>query len=175
MDSIDKFALNACDSAYEKETLNSLGIPHDKILESRYHPHFTADKLIVPSICDGAAGTSKWKCEYLRRMFLNEKQSLKTNYSERIYISREKASYRRIVNEKDVVGCLEKFGFRTVKLETMSVAEQAACLAAAKVVVAPHGGGLTNLVFCSPGTKVIEIFSPIYVPIAFGLSAICVI
>jgi len=169
MDSIDKFALNACDSAYEKETLNSLGITPDQILESRYHPHFTADKLIVPSICDGAAGTSKWKCEYLRRMFLNEKLSLKTDYSERIYISREKASYRRIVNEKDVIGCLEKFGFRTVKLETMSVAEQAACLAAAKVVVAPHGGGLTNLVFCSPGTKVIEIFSPIYVPNCFWI------
>ena len=167
MDSIDKFAINACDSAYEKETLNTLGIPLDKILESRHQPHFTADKLIVPSICDGAAGTSKWKCEYLKRMFLNQQPSLNTDYSERIYISREKASYRRIINEQDVICCLEKFGFRTVKLETMSVAEQAACLAAAKVVVAPHGAGLTNLVFCNPGTKVIEIFAPIYVPICF--------
>ncbi|HCV33016.1 MAG TPA: hypothetical protein DGO89_24505 [Microcoleaceae bacterium UBA9251] len=171
---IDKFVVNTCDSSYEKETLNTLGIPQDKILESRYQPHITADKLIVPSICNGAAGTSKWKCEYLKRMFLNEKQSLKTDYSERIYISREKASYRRIVNEKDVIGCLEKFGFRTVKLETMSVAEQALCLAAAKVVVAPHGAGLTNLVFCNPGTKVIEIFAPIYVPICFWtISNLC--
>jgi len=167
MDSIDKFVVNSWDYAYEKETLNTLGIPQQKILESRYQPHFTADKLIVPSICDGAAGTSKWKCEYLKRMFLNEQQSSNTNYSERIYISREKASYRRIVNEQDVIGCLEKFGFRTVKLETMSVAEQAACMEAAKVVVAPHGGGLTNLVFCTPGTKVIEIFPPIYTPNCF--------
>ncbi len=174
IDSIDKFVVNACDSAYEKETLNTLGIPVDKILESRHQPHLTADKLIVPSICDGAAGTSKWKCEYLKRMFLNEQPSLKTDYSERIYISREKASYRRIVNDEEVIGCLEKLGFRTVKLETMSVAEQAACLAAAKVVVAPHGAGLTNLVFCSPGTKVIEIFSPIYVPICFWtISNLC--
>ena len=174
MDSIDKFAINACDSAYEKETLNTLGIPLDKILESRHHPHFTADQLIVPSICDGGSGTSKWKCEYLKQLFLNEQQSLKTDYSERIYISREKASYRRIVNEQDVIGCLEKLGFRTVKLETMSVAEQAACLAAAKVVVAPHGAGLTNLVFCNSGTKVIEIFSPIYVPVCFWtISNLC--
>ncbi|MEG5135739.1 MULTISPECIES: tetratricopeptide repeat protein [unclassified Microcoleus] len=174
MDSIDKFAINACDSAYEKESLNTLGIPLDKILESRYQPHFTADKLIVPSICDGGSGTSKWKCEYLKRIFLNEQQSSNTNYSEKIYISREKASYRRIVNEEEVVGCLEKFGFRTVKLETMSVGEQAACLAAAKVVVSPHGGGLTNLVFCTPGTKVIEIFSPIYVPTCFWtISNLC--
>ena len=33
-------------------------------------------------------------------------------------------------------------------------------MASCEVVVAPHGGGLSNLVFCSPGTKVIEIFSP---------------
>lgn len=174
MDSIDKFVVNAWDYAYEKETLNTLGIPQDKILESRYLPHLTADKLIVPSICDGAAGTSKWKCEYLKRMFLHEQPSPNTEYCERIYISREKASYRRIVNEEEVVGCLENFGFRKVKLETMSVAEQAQCLAAAKVVVAPHGAGLTNLVFCSPGTKVIEIFSPIYVPICFWtISNLC--
>ncbi|MBE9187133.1 tetratricopeptide repeat protein [Microcoleus sp. LEGE 07076] len=174
IETIDKFVINACNSAYEKETLNSLGIPLDKILESQYHQHFTADKLIVPSICDGASGTSKWKCEYLKQLFLNNRPPLKTDYSERIYISRKTASYRRIVNEEEVVGCLEKFGFRTLKLETMSVAEQAACLAAAKVVVAPHGGGLTNLVFCTPGTKVIEIFSPIYVPTCFWtISNLC--
>ena len=174
MDSIDKFVINSWDYAYEKETLNTLEIPQHKILESRYQPHFTADKLIVPSICDGAAGTSQWKCEYLKRIFLNEQQSLNTDYSERIYISREKASYRRIVNEEQVVGCLENFGFRKVKLETMSVTEQALCMAAAKVVVAPHGAGLTNLVFCSPGTKVIEIFSPIYVPTYFWtISNLC--
>lgn len=174
IETIDKFVINACDTAYEKETLNILGIPPQKIVESRYHPHLTADKLIVPSICEGGSGTSKWKCEYLKHTFLNKQPSLNTNYSELIYISREQASYRRIVNEEEVVGCLEKFGFRTVKLETMSVTEQAACLAAAKVVVSPHGGGLTNLVFCTPGTKVIEIFSPIYVPTCFWtISNLC--
>ncbi|PSB39645.1 hypothetical protein C7B69_02075 [filamentous cyanobacterium Phorm 46] len=171
---IDKFVINACDTAYEKETLNILGIPPQKIIESRYQQHLTADKLIVPSICEGGSGTSKWKCEYLKQLFLNNRPPLKTDYSERIYISREKASYRRIVNEEEVVGCLEKFGFHSVNLETMSVPEQAACLAAAKVVVAPHGGGLTNLVFCTPGTKVIEIFSPIYVPTCFWtISNLC--
>jgi tetratricopeptide (TPR) repeat protein len=175
IETIDKFVVNSCSSSYEKETLNTLGIPQDKLLESYDLPHFTADKLIVTSVSKVAAGTSKWKCEYLKKMFLNEeKKSLPTDYSERIYISREQASYRRIVNEKDVISCLEKFGFRTVKLETMSVAEQALCLAAAKVVIAPHGAGLTNLVFCSPGTKVIEIFSPIYVPVCFwAISNLC--
>ncbi|MFM9268116.1 tetratricopeptide repeat protein [Tychonema sp. BBK16] len=170
IESIDKFVVNACDSAYQKETLNTLEIPEHKILESRCNLHITADKVIVPSIFyDGAGAVSKWKCDYLKQAFLTTHQPLKINYSERIYISRQKASYRRIVNDEEVMSFLEKFGFRSVQLETMSVAEQAACLAAAKVVVAPHGGGLTNLVFCSPGTKVIEIFSPIYVPYCYWM------
>ncbi|MBE9122035.1 tetratricopeptide repeat protein [Tychonema sp. LEGE 07199] len=165
IETIDKFVVNASDSSYQAETLNTLGISQHKLLESRCNLHITADKLIIPSISyDGAGAVSKWKCEHLRQTFLNEQQPLNTNYSERIYISREQASYRRIVNDEEVIKYLEKLGFRAVNLETMSVAEQAACLAAAKVVVAPHGGGLTNLVFCSPGTKVIEIFSPLYVP-----------
>ncbi|NJS42272.1 DUF563 domain-containing protein, partial [Candidatus Gracilibacteria bacterium] len=165
METVDKFVVNACDAVYQTETLNTLGIPLDKIIESRCNLHVTADKLIVPSIFyDGSGAVAKWKCEYLKEVFLPDKMLLNANYSDRIYISRQQAAYRRIINDDEVISFLEKFGFRTVKLETMSVAEQAACLAAAKVVVAPHGAGLTNLVFCHPGTKVIEIFPPVYVP-----------
>jgi len=170
IETIDKFVVNASDSSYQAETLETLGIPQDKILESRCNLHITADKLIVPSISyNGSGAVSQWKCEYLKQTFLKEQQPLNTDYSERIYISRQQASYRRIVNDDEVIKYLEKFGFRSVKLETMSIAEQASCLAAAKVVVAPHGGGLTNLVFCSPGTKVIELFSPLYVPYCYWM------
>ncbi|MEG4350548.1 tetratricopeptide repeat protein [Microcoleus sp. LAD1_D3] len=170
IETIDKFVVNARDSSYQAETLETLGIPQDKLLESRCSLHITADKLIVPSISyNGSGAVSKWKCEYLKQTFLKEQKPLNTDYSERIYISRQHASYRRIVNDEEVIKYLEKCGFRSVKLETMSIAEQASCLAAAKVVVAPHGGGLTNLVFCSPGTKVIEIFSPLYVPYCYWM------
>ena len=44
----------------------------------------------------------------------------------------------------------------------MSVLEQVAIFVNAEIVVSPHGSGLTNLVFCSPKTKVVELFSPNY-------------
>ncbi|WP_442935781.1 glycosyltransferase family 61 protein [Nostoc sp.] len=48
---------------------------------------------------------------------------------------------------------------------------QAKTLSNAEVIVAPHGAGLTNLIFCSQGTKVIEIFSPHYLNLTYwGLS-----
>jgi capsular polysaccharide biosynthesis protein len=51
----------------------------------------------------------------------------------------------------------------TCPLESMSVIEQAALFSQAEIIIAPHGSGLTNLIFCQPNTKVIELFSPNYV------------
>jgi capsular polysaccharide biosynthesis protein len=88
---------------------------------------------------------------------------------DRIYITRQNATNRRIINEREVRDLLSQFGFQCVALESLSVMEQAALLAKAEVIVAPHGGGLTNTVFCQPGTKVIEIFSPQYVYVCYWL------
>ena len=85
-----------------------------------------------------------------------------TQYGKKIYISRARARARHIINEDAVTQLLNKFGFETVYLEEMSVIDQVTLFSNAHVVVAPHGSGLTNLVFCSPKTIVIELFSPHY-------------
>ncbi|MDF0554112.1 tetratricopeptide repeat protein [Kamptonema sp. UHCC 0994] len=175
IETIDKFIVNGTNRSYEKETLKTLGIPETKIIESSCGLHIKAKSLVVPSICyQGVSQISKWACEFIHREFLREKNGQKIEKLKRIYISRELASYRRFINEEEVLNFLDKWGFESVKLETMSVAEQAYCLANAEVVVAPHGAGLTNIVFCRPGTKVIEIFSPTYLPGCYWiLSNIC--
>ena len=64
---------------------------------------------------------------------------------------------------------LARLGFELVTFESMSVFEQAALMAEAEIVLAPHGAGLANLVFCSPGSKVIELFSPSYVNVCYWI------
>jgi tetratricopeptide (TPR) repeat protein len=160
MDTVDKFVISSR-LPFQKETLNALGIPESKILDPSQFPHLKATKLVVPSFPGTIAWMPKWACDFLRTEFL--KDSEVTEKIERIYISRALAENRRLINEDEVVSLLSKLGFRSVTMESMSVAQQASLLANAKIVVAPHGGGLTNLVFCQPGTKVIEIFSPNYV------------
>ena len=54
--------------------------------------------------------------------------------------------------------CLVALGFQSLHCEDMDFDEQAAAFRQAEVVVAPHGAGLANLLFCRPGTKVLEIF-----------------
>ncbi|HAJ61641.1 MAG TPA: hypothetical protein DCP31_22295 [Cyanobacteria bacterium UBA8543] len=159
---IDKFLISS-HLPFQKETLNILGITEANILEtSRYH-HIQATNLIVPSFPGSIAWMPKWACDFLRNTFLNKTFLESSDKIERLYISRSQAANRRIINEDEVISLLNKFGFQSVTLESMSVREQATLLANAKVVVAPHGGGLTNSVFCNPGTKIIEIFSPNYV------------
>jgi tetratricopeptide (TPR) repeat protein len=168
---LDKIVTNKLNSNFHFTTLNKLEIPQEKILDG-WQLHLKAKRLVVPSL-SGRYRCSKWACNFLRGKFLRDSgKNLKS--AERLYISRKLASRRRVVNEEEVVEFLDKLGFVSVVLESMSVEEQAWCLAGAKVVVAPHGGGLTNLVFCNPGTKAIEIFSPDYIPNCYWqLSNVC--
>lgn len=66
-----------------------------------------------------------------------------------IYISRSRAQQRRLETEIEIETMLRTMGFSIVHFEAMSVQEQVSCLREARLIVAPHGAGLTNLVFAS--------------------------
>jgi len=67
--------------------------------------------------------------------------------TERIYVSRAKAAYRRILNEKHLMELLSLFGFRSVKPETMSFREQVELFHKADMVVSAHGSNWGNILF----------------------------
>ena len=174
---VDKFVFSRCDKKFHRETLEALQIPSEKVIESRFYPQIKAEKLVVPSftIKQGGMRSRKWGCEFIKKLFLKpENLSRFSIQGERIFISRKLASWRRVVNEDEVVLFLEKFAFTSLSLESFSIAEQAVIMAKTKFIIAPHGAGLTNLVFCHSGTKVIEFFSPKYItPIYWRISSLC--
>lgn len=167
LDNIDKFIVNSYESPFQRETLAILGIPAYKIIESCKYRHIKAERLLAPSLPGKPGNPPLWVCEFLRQEFLENFINDKPEKVERLYISRSQAPYRKIINEAEVKAFLEQRGFRSVVLEAMTVPEEAALLASAKVVVAPHGSGVTNTIFCQPGTKIIEIFSPYYVNVGY--------
>ncbi len=154
---------------FQRETLQLLGVPTAKILETQHYSCIQADELIVPSFPAVPAWMPQWACEFLRSTFLRSDVRAMDNVKEfslqshRLYISRHSTATRRIINEAEMIEFLSDLGFQMVTLESLSVLEQATLLATAQVVISPHGGGLTNLVFCNLETKVIEIFSPKFV------------
>ncbi|MDQ3607102.1 MAG: glycosyltransferase family 61 protein, partial [Gemmatimonadota bacterium] len=75
----------------------------------------------------------------------------------RIFISRAKATRRRLLNEEEIWSILEPAGFERVIMEDLSLREQVDLMAETAVLFAIHGAGLTNMMFCAPGTHVVEI------------------
>jgi hypothetical protein len=165
---IDKYVVNA-EFEFQRESMRLLGIPPEKWIVAEPRMHLEARQLVAPSL-PGPMGTlPHWSSEFLRSQILPQVQA---GQKRRIYISRQKAKRRKLANPEEIEPLLQSFGFETVFLEEMSLTQQAALFAGAAAVVAPHGAGLSNLVFCPPETPVIELFSPHYlVPCYWNLAS----
>ncbi len=76
-----------------------------------------------------------------------------------LYASRREEARRRLLNEAELEARLARRGFRIVVPGEMSVAEQIDAFSRARVIVAPHGAALANLVFAPPGATLVELSS----------------
>jgi capsular polysaccharide biosynthesis protein len=148
---------------FREETLAILGIGPDRIIPAQEGLHIQAKTLLVPTIISMPERTKiadfmlcapMSSIEFLRKKFLLEKPQ---QCKKRIYISRKNARGRRVLNEEELMKMLEPYGFEFPLLENMSVVDQAKLFASAELIVAPHGAGLTNIVFCNPRAKIIEL------------------
>jgi hypothetical protein len=147
-------------TGYHRDTLRHLDVPAASII-SAHDLHIEAARLVVPTLPGIIGNPPSWVVDFLRRSFLG--LAGRSPYGDRLYISRSLAGSRHVENEEALIASLRPRGFRPILLETLSFAEQVTALAGAKIVVAPHTTGLTNTVFCQPGTAMVEIFSPRYV------------
>ncbi|MGF1491025.1 MAG: tetratricopeptide repeat protein [Microcoleaceae cyanobacterium] len=162
LDHIDWFLVNNYHLDFQEATLKQLGIPKDRILASDEFPHLEADELIVPSFAGPLGWSQPWAIDFLRRTFLTPVNLNSGKFPARIYISRQDARHRRVLNEAEVLEVLSQHGFVCYHLAELSFAEQVSLFHQAEIVIAPHGSGLTNIVFCEPKTKVVELISPHY-------------
>jgi len=154
---------------YQRELLALAGIEAPMIQPRRGHA-VRADRLLVPSnpnwTLQAPPATVAWLRDRLRP------STPRPDGPRRVYITRgTKANTRRYVEEPHVRPELERRGFVMVDPGTLRVQEQIDLFAGAEVVVAPHGAGLSNITFASPGVRVLEMFAPSYVHL--GLWAIC--
>jgi len=150
LDSIDHFLVRKITADFQRETLERLGIDASRIVE-------TIDK------------------QYLRPLWLKQNFLEKPANAERLklYIGRPAGVRRGLLNEAEIKPLVEAAGFTMVVMEGMSVSEQVSLLSRADAVISPHGGALTNMVFCKPGIPIIELLSRHVYPYYYGLSQLC--
>lgn len=145
------------DTDYERETLAILGVPDAAVIDTRGYRAVQARKValtVLPGWYEIQPAAA-----LLRAKLIDQAGD---GAGERIYVSRK--GRRRCVNEAEVFALLAARGFAFVEDKPRSVSEQIGIFRNARVIVAPHGAALTNLLWCEEGTQVIELFGDTYQP-----------
>lgn len=86
----------------------------------------------------------------------------------KLYIARDDAKTRKILNEKFLKDQLEARGFHSIIPGNLHHEDQVQLFNEARIIVGTHGAGLTNLLFAQAGGKVIEIFPADYIQSAYA-------
>ncbi len=80
-----------------------------------------------------------------------------TGRGRRLFVDRHPGRGRGLANRDAVLGGLRGLGFEVFDPELTSVRQQVVRFSAAEIVVGIAGAGMTNTVFCRPGTPVIHL------------------
>ncbi|KAM3094362.1 glycosyltransferase family 61 protein [Phormidesmis sp. 146-35] len=148
--------------AWQYEALATIGLNQDRLVIHPGREIWELETLYFspPNTVWGwdLPGANEWVRSAFYKRFNLQAEAL--DRKKLILISRAKAKGRKITNESAVEALLRQYGFQTYFLETMSLQEQVQLFSEAKAIVAPHGAGLTNLMFAQPSTQVLEFFEP---------------
>ena len=147
-------------SSFERQYLSRLGLGERDLVDTRQHE--VAPRSVVVSNLqrrDRLVGPARLAS--LRDTFLTGAQPQRDG-GRRLYLSR--AGWKRqVLNENEVGGALAAHGFEIIESIPEGIEDQIRLFNSASIIVSPHGSALANLVWCAPGTRVIELFSRSFV------------
>jgi len=92
------------------------------------------------------------------RTSINQIVPFQKNDTTAIYISRKFAKARKLINEREVEKIVEAMGIKVIYAENLSLIEQINLFRNLRVIIAPHGAGLSNLIWCNTEIKILEVF-----------------
>ena len=151
---------------FQKALVRLFKIDPSRIIVLKKNTHLEAHQLIATALPghhqDHAQVHLKDAATYrfVRETVLAQIDRKSQSYAKRVYVQRK--ARRVIANEKALLQALSVLGdWQVLRLEEHTALEQAAIFYHAEEVVALHGAGLANTVYCQPGTHIVEIFSPV--------------
>lgn len=93
-------------------------------------------------------------------LFLSKQFKNQHKPSKRIYITRKNASFRKIINEKEVIKFLKKLDFVIYDFDSISWIEQVEICQNTNLLFSINGAALTSILYMSEKSKVVEIRHP---------------
>lgn len=140
---------------------NYLGIPSEKFLSLSEIQGEKIFKLVLAIVrspnnnfdCNGAI----FYRNIIRKLMDSTQEPLTNNFqNHKIYISRRLNNKRSLLNEEEIENLLKERGFSIHHMEKYSFEEQVFIMKNAKIIVSPHGAGLTNMMFCGNEATIVE-------------------
>lgn len=135
---------------WQQESLTALGVSLDRVIQPHATLHIEADELLVPSL--NQAQAIRPMADGLARGLGMIDRAAATRS---IFIERSNSRLPR--NAADFATWRRQHAFEDHRLEEMPLARQVALFREASVVMAAHGAGLSHIIHCRPGTRVIEL------------------
>jgi capsular polysaccharide biosynthesis protein len=155
---VDFFVTPSCKHDFQRDTLAMLGIGPEKIIRADEYPHIQADTLIASTAPRGDTTIIPyWLCDFLKKAFFPK--NIQYQYPPYIYLSRKDSSMRVVANEDQLTAMLEQYNFETFVLSELSFEQKINLFAGADIIISATGAGMTNMVFCRKGTRIVELFN----------------
>jgi capsular polysaccharide biosynthesis protein len=142
--------------SFKRESLDLAGLGPRVV--SFDEPLHRCDELLLGTPLYDGIGTGGLLPEIYERMLAGAgRRQPSARPKPLLYVSRRDSGRRRLRNESLLEQELAQLGFHSVVLSSLSLVEQIILFRDARLIVAPHGAGLSNLVFSRPGTFLLEL------------------
>jgi hypothetical protein len=99
-----------------------------------------------------------WIFKYIRSLYSHIWSEFKQVPGKYTYISRRKATCRRILNESEILEPLEALDVQVHCMEDLSFVDQIRLFAESEIITGPHGAAFSFAAFCKEGTLLYEIY-----------------
>ena len=153
---------------FQEETLRLLGYQDLPRLILNVTTHYRFASAEFSDFLCGHAPMMVSRAALATYRSLSQKAPWLPGAAEEIYVARTDADTRTMENEAELIELLQRQGVRIIVPGTLSVSEQIAAFRAARLVIGPHGAGLSNLVFCRVGSFVYEMLPRHYPNVVFN-------
>lgn len=139
---------------------------------------YRCDQALVSSDYEITCHPMNFMDPVLKEPFFKSIELIKQNnafnindFPRKIYLSRNDDLVRRVKNEQDIVSILVEKGFSIPNLSKMSITDQILMFSSATHVIAPHGSGLTNIIYCNSDVRILEFLPKVYATNCFSIIA----
>lgn len=140
-----------------------LRVPEEKCVWLAEGDAWVPERLLAPSFPGGRKNYPRWVATFLK----DTCGTTSHGTQRRLWVHR--TGRRCVHNAAAVDRVMEAFGFE--RYDVAAATNPAEDFAGACAIVSPHAGALADLVFCAPGTKVLELLPTDHVaPYYFSLS-----